>query len=379
MESMELFKESKEVAFDALFNLLNINFVWINPNGEILGCNKNMLSCLNMNSPNDFIGKHPLDFSSKAAWENTQKVLETGNAITFEEVHTNENGDSVHFLSLKSPIKSNEGKIIGAVILAIDITDRKLLERELKESLEAAKLSDAVKTQFLRNMRHDLRTPLSGILSITQFLESSEEDATKKQYLGDINKSSESLLNHLNEILEYVKVESGELPILDKKFNIYRLLQDVYRMMKTAANSKTLDFQLIVDISLPHNVIGDAIRTERILINLISNAIKFTEKGHVKVSVNWHPKSDERGVIQFVIEDSGIGIPDDKQNIVFERFNRLNASYSGIYSGNGLGLKMVKQFLEEIGGQHELKSELGKGTEFKVFIPYHLPLIEKEG
>src|SRR5271166_336212 len=372
---MALELESQIVAFYALFNLFNINFCWCNEEGVIEGGNQELVDCLQMNNIDEIIGKKHSNFSSKSAWENTQEVLNSGNSITAEEIHTKENGESIYFLSMKSPIKAKDGKIIGAVILAVDITDRKLLEFELEKSLEAAQLSDKTKTQFLRNMRHDLRTPLSGILSIAQFLESNEQDETKKQYLGDINKSSESLLNHLNEILEYVKIESGELPVIDKKFDIYKLLDDTYRMIRTIAVSKKLDFTVSVDISTPKNLIGDYVRTERILINLISNAIKFTEKGHVKVSVNWHQKSEERGIVQFIIDDSGIGIPLDKQDIVFERFNKLNASYSGIYSGNGLGLKMVKQFLEEIEGQHELESEPGKGTIFKVFIPYTIPLV----
>lgn len=375
LQSMELFEFSKDIAFDSLFNLFKINFSWTNEEGFILGCNLQMLDCLNMSDFSEIIGKHHSNFSSKSAWENTQEVIKTGNSITAEEIHTKENGEPVYFLSMKSPIKAKDGKIIGAVILAVDITERKLLEFELEKALEASQLSDRTKTQFLRNMRHDLRTPLSGILTISEYLENTELDPEKKQYLGDIHKSSNSLLNHLNEILDYTKIESGELPIVDKKFDIYKILDDIYRMMRTIATSKKLDFNVSVDISTPKNLIGDNVRTERILINIISNALKFTEKGHVHVSSSWIPKNETKGVIQFTIEDTGIGIPADKQDMVFERFNKLNASYSGVYTGAGLGLRLVKQFLEEIGGQHELESELGKGTTFKVFIPYTIPFV----
>lgn len=375
MESMELFKESKEVAFNALFNLLNINFVWINPNGEVLGCNNQMLSCLNMNDPKDYIGKHPLDFSSKSAWENTQKVIETGKSIVVEEVHTKENGESIYFLSMKSPIKSKDGKLIGVVILAINITDRKLMELELAKSLKAAESANQAKTQFLCNIRHDLRTPLSSILNISQFLESMENDPTKKQYLSDLTQSSNILLNHLNDILEYVKIESGEFPVIDKRFDMYRLLDDMEQMMRPTANDKKLDLKIRVDSHVPRNLIGDDRRTERILINLISNALKFTEKGYVKVSVKWISKTDYKGIIQINIEDSGIGIAEDKKEMIFERFNRLHASYGSTYVGTGLGLKLVKQFLEELEGQYDLISELGKGTTFKIFIPYTVPFV----
>lgn len=375
MQSMELFEYSRDICFESLFNLFHLNFLWVDDKGYVLGCNKEILDFFNMTDVNDIIGKHHLEFSSQSLWETTQEVIKTGNSITAEEILTKENGEPVYFLSMKSPIKAKDGKIIGAVILAVDITDRKKLEFELEKSLEAAQLSDKTKTQFLCNMRHDLRTPLSGILTISEFLESTEEDATKKQYLGDINKSSSSILNHLNEILDYVKLESGELPIIDKKFDISQMLDEVYRMMRTTASTKNIDFNVSMDVSTPRHLIGDYVRTERILINLISNALKFTSKGHVHISLKWIPKSDTKGIAQFTIDDSGIGIPKDKQDFVFERFNKLNASYSGIYTGAGLGLKLVKQFLEEIGGQHELESEPGKGTIFKVFIPYSIPLV----
>ena len=375
MESMELFESSKDICFESLFNLFKVNFLWVDAKGYVLGCNKEILDFFNMTDVNDIIGKHHLEFSSQSLWETTQEVIKTGNSITAEEILTKENGEAVYFLSMKSPIKAKDGKIIGAVVLAVDITDRKLLEFELEKSLEAAQLSDKTKTQFLRNMRHDLRTPLSGILTIAEYLENTELDPEKKQYLGDIHKSSNSILNHINEILVYVKVESGELPIIDKKFDISQMLDDVYRMMRTAANTKDIDFNVSIDVSTPRYLIGDGVRTERILINLISNALKFTSKGHVHISLKWIPKSDTRGIAQFTIDDSGIGIPKDKQDFIFERFNKLNASYSGIYTGAGLGLKLVKQFLEEIGGQHELESEPGKGTIFKVFIPYTIPLV----
>lgn len=372
---MALELESQTVAFDSLFNLFNINFCWCNEEGIIEGGNQKLVDCLQMNNIDEIIGKNSKHIFSQSAWQNTQEVLKSGNSITAEEIHTKENGENVYFLSMKSPIKSPEGKIIGAVVLAVDITDRKLLEFELEKALEASQLSDRTKTQFLRNMRHDLRTPLSGILTISEYLENTELDPEKKQYLGDIHKSSHSLLNHLNEILDYVKIESGELPIIDKKFDFIKLLDDTYRMMRTIAVSKKLDFTVSVDISTPKNLIGDYVRTERILINLISNAIKFTDKGYVRISINWIEKTETKGIVQFKIEDTGIGIPEDKQDMVFERFNKLNASYSGVYTGAGLGLKLVKQFLEEIGGQHELESEPGKGTIFKVFIPYTIPLV----
>lgn len=367
--------KAKDIALNSLFNMFPINFTWIDKEGYILGCNQQMLDCLNLTDSTYMIGKHSLDIFSKSAWENSQKVIETAKPLTIEETHLNNAGIPTYFLSMKNPMKDCNGKIIGLVNIAIDITERKSMEMNLRQLKEAAELADKVKTEFLTNMRHDLRTPLSGIVTISEFLQTSEMESTRKTYLQDIQQCAESMLNHLNEVLDHIKAESGEFSIVEKEFNIHTILQDIYRMMLPSANSKNLDFTLTLD-NIPPNFIGDVARTERILINLIANAIKFTEKGYVKIIANWFPSSSEKGILQFIISDSGIGIPEDKKNMVFEKFYRLNPSYEGVYTGSGLGLNIVKQFIEELKGEYELTSVLGEGTLFKIRIPYKVPVIK---
>jgi len=225
-------------------------------------------------------------------------------------------------------------------------------------------------------MRHDLRTPFCGIIGTAELLESAEKDTIKKQSLRDIIDSSESMLSHLNEILDYVKAESGELAIIQKSFDIHEMLESVYKMMIPCAKQKKLDFRFLVDKNIPHHIIGDITRTQRVLMNIITNAIKFTDKGHIHVSVDFIEKMDQKCIVQFTVEDTGIGIPDDKKEAIFEKFYRLTSSYTGKYVGSGLGLNIVKQFLEEMDGQYDIKSELNKGTTFKIFVPYKIPLME---
>jgi PAS domain S-box-containing protein len=373
---ISVFSQAKEVAFDALFHILPINFCWLDAEGYILGCNERMLNLLGMSDINNIIGKHTKDIACSGAWENTKIVIESKNTMVFEEIHLDKNGNKTYFLSIKSPIKSQEGKIFGVVNIAVDISERKLMEVELEKSREEAQLADKVKTEFLYNMRHDLRTPFTGIIGLSELLERTETDVIKKSYLKDIVESSQSLLNHLNGILEYVSIESGEYPIMEQEFDIQHILEDIYNMMKPSAHNKKLDFTLVMEAGLPRFLIGDASRVQRIMMNIISNSIKFTEKGHVKIWVNWCNKSSIDGVLELYIEDTGIGIPDDKKEVIFERFNRLISTYKGIYSGTGgLGLKLVKQFLDEIGGQYNITTEVGSGTLFKLYIPYKLPLL----
>ena len=146
--------------------------------------------------------------------------------------------------------------------------------------------------------------------------------------------------------------------------------------MRPAAKKKKLEFTLNVDKNVPQYLIGDDIRTQRILINLLSNAFKFTEKGFVKMDAQVAKQPENQVILKFSVEDSGIGIPSDKQDAIFEQFNRLSPSYHGIYPGAGLGLPIVKQFLTELGGEIHIQSTVGQGAAFKILIPYKVPLLD---
>ena len=161
---ISVFSQAKEIASDALFNLLPINFNWVDTKGYILGCNKRVMDTLNVSDVNDIIGKHIKDVASDIAWLNTKKVIDTGEYNIFEEVHINSKGESIYFLSIKSPIKSKDGYVFGVVNIALDITDRKMMEIEIKKAKEIAEISNKTKTEFLNNIRHDLRTRFCGII-----------------------------------------------------------------------------------------------------------------------------------------------------------------------------------------------------------------------
>ena len=371
---ISVFSQAKEIAFDALFNLLPINFSWIDTRGYILGCNQRLLDCLDIRDMGDILGKHMKDFVSDDIWENTRKVIEEGNDIIFEEAHKDKSGNKTYFISAKSLVKSKDGKILGMVIISFDITDRKLMEIELEESKKALQLSTDIKNEFLRNIKHDLQTPFCGIIRNAELLERKEKDLVNKQYLQDMIASLTSISSHINEILTSIQIQSGLYAITEKEFDIQSLLEEVCDMMRSSLKSKELEFNLSIAKDLPPYVIGDMMRLQCILINIITNAIKFTEIGHIHIFVNWVKKSDQKCIIEFLIEDTGIGIPDDKKEAIFEIFSRLNSSSN---EGSGLGLNIVKQFLNEIDGQYDVQSTFGKGTTFRVFIPYKLPLINE--
>ena len=368
---MSILPKAKEIAFESLFKLLPINFSWVDKDGYILGCNEEMLAKLHIN---DVIGKHMSEFVSEVVWKNAKEVIDTGTSKIFEEIYHDIKGNASYFLSIKSPIKAKDNTILGVVNISFDITDRKLMEIELDKATKAAKTADKAKTVFLRNMSHDLRTPFAGIIGSAELLELKETDDNKKQYLKNIRDCATSLLNHFNEIIEYAKLESGEFPLSQKEFDLYLLIENIHQMMFPLANTKQIDFNVTTNAWPPRFLIGDSVRTQRILTNMIANAIKFTHQGAVDVWIDWHPflNDQTKGVLRVNIEDTGVGIPKDKQDLIFERFQRLSPSYDGIYQGAGLGLPIAKQFLEEMKGEISMYSEVGIGTKFSLRIPYEI-------
>ena len=304
------------------------------------------------------------------------EVMKTGKEISIEEPMLLPDGRVLIQLSTKRPLYNKNGMIAGVVGNTVDITYLKQAEAELLKAREIAEASSRAKTDFLHNMKHDLRTPFCGILSIAELMEKMETDPVKKENLSCIVHSAKILLKHLNEIFEFIQSEECHLPILEKLFDLHELLWDIERIMRPAAKSKQLVLDVTIHSALPRKVMGDRTRTQRILMNLVSNAIKFTHTGSVSLSAIPY-FSEMKLVICFVIKDTGIGIAKECQDVVFEKFNRLNASYSSLYGGKGLGLRMVKIFLDELGGEVEIESEPGAGSVFKIGIPYRLPLLEK--
>lgn len=381
MKKTKIVKESNNflVSIEEIISLLPGNIYWMDKNGKFLGCNNNMLELIGLKSLNEYIGKTYEDIYEKThiqiIKQTDRKVMEQNEPIVIEEVALHPGKEPVIYLTKKEPLHDKTGQVIGLLGVSLDITDRKKEQEELVKTKERAEAANIAKTEFLYNMRHDLRTPFAGIISIAEPLESQETDPGKKQALSYILQSAKILLNHLDEIFEFIETESGHLPLLDKQFDLHTLINDVYLMMLPVAKGKNIDFTYSLE-QLPQYVIGDRTRTQRILMNLLSNAIKFTIKGGVTLDAKVAQRKDQSVVIQFTISDTGPGIPEDKQDIIFERFNRLTSSYSGIYSGKGLGLRLTKQFLDEIGGEIHLQAELGKGTTFQILIPLKLTLLD---
>lgn len=234
-----------------------------------------------------------------------------------------------------------------------------------------------LKTDFILNMQHDIRTPICGILGMTELLIDTVSYPELKSNLEQIATTSKELLDYCNEIIDFANIEYCSRPILKKPFRLKELFRSIIDMETPAANLKKLN--LIMDIEeIPDVISGDLYRIKRILINVVSNAIKFTNSGYVKIGAHLSSGLDIKRevVINFSVEDSGIGIPEEKIDFIYEKFSKITPSNKGLYKGNGLGLRIVKEFIEELGGEISVKSRLNYGTIFNFSLPLSIPLFQ---
>lgn len=354
---------------------------WKDTNGVYLGLNKFSAEkmCAFGFLEQEIIGKTDYDVFEKNIAAHYRKhdleVMITGKPVVCEEVLNLTSGQKMVQLSSKKPLYDQNNKLIGIVANTVDVTHLKIIEEDLRQAKESAELANQIKTEFMRDMEHDIRTPFSGIYNISQYLLENESVATKKELLGHLVNASRELLDYFNTVLDFSRIESGRLNLVERKgCDLRKVISSVMNIEKPAAKFKNLALSYEIADNCPKIVLSDQYRLQRILINLVSNAIKFTESGFVRLTIKLSAHDDTRAFISFIVEDSGLGISLEQQDIICEKKNIhgvdkqiLNTKF------NGLGLKAVKHFVTELEGTFELCSALGKGTTFICTIPFQCP------
>lgn len=255
-----------------------------------------------------------------------------------------------------------------------DVTELKnALERVEQEKAKAEEAS-RTKSEFLANMSHEIRTPLNGIMGMLQLMDTENQTSRQKKYVNAAMQASKRLNNVLSDILDLARVEAGKLDLYNKKFNPFDEIKHVFELLEVTSRHSGVSLKIKTPSGLPESLIGDPARLQQILTNIIGNALKFTHEGHVSIEATPLPYSTpDKCYILFTVEDTGVGIAEDKMNLLFQSFTQVSRGYTRQYQGAGLGLSICKRLTELMGGTIAVKSTAGKGTTFYISIPFAVP------
>ncbi|MCK4869780.1 MAG: response regulator [Gammaproteobacteria bacterium] len=347
---------------------------WIDRNNNFLGCNNNQAKDIGLKSRHEIIGKTISDFqnsdNTKKIVKLNNKIMDSGRRVAMEETGFLPDGKTVGiYLSFKDPIIDKSNKVVGLLGISLNITKQKQTEQELKIAKEMAEKANIAKTEFIANISHDIRTPLSGIIGLTRIIQKKPTSKKNASYAQNIDNASHRLLSILNAVIEFSKIETGIFPITKNCFN----LKDMLVSTASVFNDQHHKFDIKYPNGIPRYIITDNIRLNRIVMNLLNNAIKFTEKGIITTKVKIETKSKTKANLELSISDTGMGIPEDKLQTIFDRFSRIESSYTTNKQGTGLGLSIVKRFIDELNGEIFVNSQVGVGSTFTCHIPIKLP------
>ena len=248
--------------------------------------------------------------------------------------------------------------------------ESKRLNSQLEEALKEAEKANAIKSDFIATVSHEIRTPLNGIVGMSTLIEETKLDAEQLEYVHLIQLSTNTLLSIINDILDFSKLESGKFSIESIPFDLRQIINELSILYKEKTKNKKLKFLLNIQEGLETKIIGDATRLRQILINLIGNAIKFTTKGYVKLTVKAEKIGPNFSMYHFQVEDTGIGIDEEKLETIFDRFTQADSSTTRKFGGTGLGLAITKELVRLMDGEIYVISKAGKGTTFNVNIPF---------
>lgn len=359
-------KQTKELKnyLDTVIDAIPGSVYWKDKNGIYLGCNNVIVRKGNFESKNDLINKTDYEVwpcEADAIRHNDLEVMSTKKTMELEETVILPNGERMYFASVKSPLRDELGEVIGIVGNSLDIT-------ELKEAKERAEMASSAKSQFLAVTSHELRVPLTGIISTASMLQNGTIKNMQEvhQFSKIILDAGTYLLCNINSILDFSKLEADKFELKIAPLDLKSQVEEIVALLTASANTKGLDLILHYEHSAPHNIYSDLRAIRQILTNLIGNAIKFTTHGSVTVSVRCITQKTNSAELEIAVEDTGIGIPENQFDYIFDLFSQIGDSYvrSSSRMGTGLGLSIVKKLATLLKGTVTVKSKIGKGSTF---------------
>ncbi|MGA8029858.1 MAG: MHYT domain-containing protein, partial [Bryobacteraceae bacterium] len=340
------------------------------PDGTIVGMNRACAELLGYENPLDAIGldfAHHLPHPEAEACRKT--LLETKRLAPYETKLVKTSGDSVWVMHSATLVESSEGRPVEIQSMYLNIDERKRTEAELRSAKQAAEAANQAKSEFLANMSHEIRTPMNGIIGMTELALDTPLNIEQQDYLETVKLSAESLLGVINDVLDFSKVEAGQLQVDPVEFHLQECVDNVLRALALRAHEKGLELTCHIDSTVPETVFGDPGRLRQILTNLVGNAIKFTDEGEVTVTIESSGGTGNQAELHFAVQDTGPGIPKEKQADVFRAFVQADGSMTRRHGGTGLGLTISTQLAEMMGGRIWLESEVGQRSVFHVVLP----------
>ena len=373
--------ERERFLLNSLLDSIPDNIFFKDLDGRYIRVNPAMARKLGLDDPQGVTGKLSRDFFSEDYSERIEasdrRLVDQGQPVIGEEQFVNWPDGSHKWVSVtRMPLRGPTGEIEGTFGLSHDITDQKLAQEAMKQARDAAEAASEAKSNFLANMSHEIRTPMNAIIGMTELVLDTQLDASQHEYLTMVQESGEALLSVINDILDFSKIEAGRLELDPRPFALREIVGDTLKSLAVRTRGRDVEIACHISPNVEEFLVGDSGRLRQVLINLVGNAIKFTELGEVVVDVAADPGADLRPPmpggflpdnpvkLHISVRDTGIGIPDHKLQQIFDAFEQADTSMTRRYEGTGLGLAISSRLVEMMGGHIWVDSELGNGSTF---------------
>ncbi len=360
-------RERQQALMRSLIDSIPDVISYRDPQGVYLGCNE-AFARLRGQPADDVIG-HRLEalFPPQRAEiirTRDNEVLRTLHKSSIEELVTYPDGTESLLETVRSPLRDQKGALLGVLAIGRNITQRKIVEEEIRAAKELAEEATRMKTDFLANMSHEIRTPMNAIIGMSHLALKTDLTARQRDYISKVQASGQHLLGVINDILDFSKVEAGKLDIERTDFDLEKLFENVASLTTEKSSAKGLELVFDISPEVPRALLGDSLRIGQILINYANNAVKYTEKGEVVITARVQERTAKEVLLRFCVTDTGIGLTAEQQSRLFQSFQQADSSTTRKYGGTGLGLAISKNLAQLMGGEVGVESEFGRGSTF---------------